>query len=144
MKIGFLSHLDFNLFLFRLPVMQELIRGGHTVYAICPNGDIAHRFIENGIIHIPYEITRSSLNPFKEILAVYNIYKAIIPLHLDILHTFTAKPNIYGTIAGWIAGVPKIINLVEGLGSFYLEDDLKSRFVRRIIETLFTRASRLS
>ncbi len=144
MTLGFLSHFDYNLWLFRLPIMQELIRLGHTVYAICPSGEISESFSKHGITHIPYEISRSSLNPLKELGAILNIYRAIKPLNLDILHTFTAKPNIYGTIAGRFAKVPRIINLVEGLGSFYLENDLKSRIVRSVIEKLYAQIFKLS
>lgn len=144
MTFGFLSHLDYNLWLFRLPVMQDLVRQGHTVYAICPDGEVSGSFTQHGVIHVPYEITRSSLNPIKELYAIRNIYNAIKPLNLHILHTFTAKPNIYGTIAGRLAKVPRIINLVEGLGSFYLENDLKSRTVRMLIEFLYTRIFKLS
>lgn len=144
MKFGFLSHFDLNLWLFRLPVMQKLVSLGHTVYAICPEGEKSTAFSQHGIIHIPYQIERSSLNPFKELQSIRNIYSAIKPLDLDILHTFTAKPNIYGAIAGKMAKVPRIINLVEGLGSFYLENDLKSRFIRRMIETLYRQAFKLA
>jgi N,N'-diacetylbacillosaminyl-diphospho-undecaprenol alpha-1,3-N-acetylgalactosaminyltransferase len=144
MTFGFLSHFDYNLWLFRLPIMQELIRQGHTVYAICPSGEISDSFTKHGITHIPYEIERSSLNPLKELRAIRNIYHAIKPLELDILHTFTAKPNIYGTIAGRLAKVPRIINLVEGLGSFYLENDLKSRAIRMVIELLYRQIFKLS
>lgn len=144
LKFGFLSHLDLNLWLFRLPVMDALIAQGHTVYAICPEGDKSGSFAEHGIIHISYTISRSSLNPLKELQAIYTIYDAIKPLKLDILHTFTAKPNIYGTIAGRLAKVPRIINLVEGLGSFYLENDLKSRTVRTLIEMLYRQTFKLA
>ncbi|MDD5717851.1 MAG: glycosyltransferase family 4 protein [Sulfuricurvum sp.] len=144
MTFGFLSHLDLNLWLFRLPIMQELIRQGHTVYALCPEGEKSGEFTHHGIIHIPYAIERSSLNPFAELRSIANIYRAIKPLNLDLLHTFTAKPNIYGTIAGRMAKVPRIINLVEGLGSFYLENDFKSRLVRQLIEFLYRRVFRLS
>jgi len=144
MTFGFLSHLDLNLWLFRLPIMQELVHKGHTVYAICPNGEASDSFAEYGICHIHYTISRSSLNPLKELQVIYNIYKAIKPLNLDILHAFTAKPNIYGTIAGRLSNVPRIINLVEGLGSFYLEHDLKSRVVRTVIEFLYARVFKLS
>lgn len=144
MTFGFLSHLDLNLWLFRLPIMQELVRQGHTVYAICPDGEVSGSFSRHGVIHVSYDITRSSLNPIKELSAIRNIYNAIKPLNLDILHTFTAKPNIYGTIAGRLARVPRIINLVEGLGSFYLENNLKSRLIRMLIEFLYTRIFKLS
>jgi len=137
MKIGFLSHLDLNLYLFRLPIMKQLIERGDEVYAICPRGEKFDLFKEHGIQAIPYEIERSSLNPFKELRAIYNIYRAIKSLELDMIHTFTAKPNIYGTIASKVANIPIIINLVEGLGSFYIEDTPKSIIVRNIIERLY-------
>ncbi|WP_309499581.1 glycosyltransferase family 4 protein [Sulfurovum sp.] len=137
MKIGFLSHLDLNLYLFRLPIMQKLVDEGHEVYAICPKGEKFDSFSQYGIKAVAYEIQRSSLNPLKEIKAIYNIYRAIKPLDLDMLHTFTVKPNIYGTIAGKMAKVPTIINLVEGLGSFYIENTWKSIAVRMLIEKLY-------
>jgi N,N'-diacetylbacillosaminyl-diphospho-undecaprenol alpha-1,3-N-acetylgalactosaminyltransferase len=144
MKIGFLSHLDLNLYAFRLPVMLELKRLGHTPIAIAPEGQYLHMIRDAGIEVVPYEIERKSLNPMKEIRAIQNIFEAIKPLKLDILHTFTAKPNIYGTIAGRLAKVPQIVNLVEGLGSFYLENDIKSRMVRSLIETMYKRVFKLS
>lgn len=144
MKIGFLSHLDLNLYTFRLPVMLELKRLGHTPVAIAPKGEYLQKIKDAGIEVAPYEIERKSLNLLKEIKAIQNIFETIKPLKLDILHTFTAKPNIYGTIAGRLAGVPKIINLVEGLGSFYLENDLKSKLVRSVIEALYKRVFKLS
>ncbi len=144
MRIGFLSHLDLNLYAFRLPVMLELKKLGHTPIAIAPDGEYLQKIREAGIETISYNIERKSLNPLKEIKAIQNIYNTIKPLNLDVLHTFTAKPNIYGTIAGKLARVPKIVNLVEGLGSFYLEDNLKSRVVRTLIETLYSRIFKLS
>ena len=137
MKIGFLSHLDLNLYLFRLPIMVELIRRGFKVYAICPKGDKFDSFKDYNIEAIEYKIERSSLNPIKEIKHIYNIYSVIKTLDLDIIHTFTAKPNIYGTIASKILGVPRIFNLVEGLGSFYISNNLKSIIVRNIMEILY-------
>lgn len=144
MKIGFLSHLDMNLYLFRLPIMQVLVNRGHKVYAICPSGTYSEAFAEHGIEHCAYQIERESLNPLKERRFVENIYRTISPLGLDLLHTFTAKPNIYGTFAAKRANVPVIVNLVEGLGSFYVEETIKNKIVRFIIEKLYQKAFTLS
>jgi N,N'-diacetylbacillosaminyl-diphospho-undecaprenol alpha-1,3-N-acetylgalactosaminyltransferase len=117
--------------------MKKLIEEGHKVYAVCPRGEKFDLFAEHGIEAVEYKIQRSSLNPLKELKAIYNIYHALKPLKLDMLHTFTAKPNIYGTLAGKMAKVPTIINLVEGLGSFYIEDTRKNIAVRTVIEKLY-------
>ncbi len=140
MIFGFLSHLDLNLYLFRTPIMQELLRRGHKVYAICPRGEKNQALLDLGVEVINYAIERQSLNPLKEKKAIQNIYKAIKDLRLDILHTFTAKPNIYGTLAAKKAGVPIVLNLVEGLGSFYVKDTPKNILVRHLMEHLYKKA----
>ena len=141
---GFLSHLDLNLHLFRTPIMKELMRQGHKIYAICPKGDKNQALKESGFEVINYEIDRKGLNPFREKKSIDNIYKAIKDLKLDVLHTFTAKPNIYGTFAGQRAGVPIILNLVEGLGSFYIKDSVKNILIRTLMERLYKKAFRIS
>ncbi len=143
-KVGFLSHLDFNLYLFRAPIMKELIKNRYKVYAICPKG-IKNNALKNiGCEVINYDIQRESINPFKEKKAIDNIYQAIVNLNLDMIHTFTAKPNIYGTFAAKKANIPIILNLVEGLGSFYVHNTLKNILIRNIMERMYKKAFSLS
>lgn len=141
---GFLSHLDLNLYLFRTPIMKELQKLGHKVYAICPQGDKNDLLKQSGFEVVNYEIDRKGLNPISERKSINNIYEAIKDLKLDVLHTFTAKPNIYGTFAGKKAGVPIILNLVEGLGSFYVKDTIKNILIRTIMEKLYRKAFMIS
>lgn len=142
MKIAFLSHLDMNLYLFRLPIMIELVSKGHQVFAICPKGEKFEKFKEHGITAISYEISRKSLNPFKELKTIRRVYKTIKPLNLDILHNFTAKPNIYGSIAGHLAKVPKIFNSVTGMGSFYIQNTKKAIIIRGVMEKLYKESNK--
>jgi N,N'-diacetylbacillosaminyl-diphospho-undecaprenol alpha-1,3-N-acetylgalactosaminyltransferase len=137
MKIAFLSNTDYSLYLFRLPIMQALLKKGHSVYALCPNGDKNQALKDSGFIVINYEMSRKSLNPFKELKTIKSIYKAIKPLRLDLIHTFTVKPNIYGTLAAKAAKIPVILNLIEGLGSFYVSNSIKNIIVRAVIEKLY-------
>jgi len=137
MKIVFLSHFDANLYLFRLPIMEALVKRGWEVIALCPQGEYHHRFKEHNITHIPYKIDRGSLNPFKEIVTIKRIESALKTIQPNLLHTFTVKPNIYGLIAARLAGVQTTVSSVTGLGSFFIEQDFKSRTVRRIITTLY-------
>ncbi len=141
-KIAFLSHLDLNLYLFRLPVMIELVKKGYAVYAICPKGEKFDEFERYGIKALPYKIERKSLNPFKEIKTIRNIYKVIKPLKLDVLQNFTAKPNIYGSVAGHLAKVPMIVNAVTGLGSFYISNTKKANTVKKIMEILYKESNK--
>ena len=136
-KIAFLSSLDMNLYLFRLDIMKELISQGYEVYAIIPRGKYFDKLSQEKIITIDYSLNRGSLNPFSAIKSIFEVSKILKTLNIDILHTFTVKPNIFGTIAGKFAKIPLILNLVEGLGSFYIGDSFKNRIVKTIIEQLY-------
>ena len=128
-KIVFLSHLDLNLYLFRLPIMKELIKNGYEVYAVCPKGEAFDKFSEFGIKAVEYEIDRGSLNIFKELKTIQNIKKVINEINPDILHTFMHKPNLYGNLIGHKC----TINTITGLGSFFIHNDLKSKIIRNLI-----------
>ena len=140
MKIVFLSHLDLNLYLFRLPIMIELKKRGHSVFALTPKGDYFKEFMQHGIIPISYEIKRESLNALEEVKVVKSIRKIIHQINPDILHTFMHKPNIYGNLSG----AKNIINTVTGLGSFFVHNDPKSRMVRYAIENLYRITTKFS
>lgn len=140
MTVVFLSHFDMNLYLFRLPIMREMIKRGHKVYAVTPCGEGCEKLQAEGIEVVEYKISRKSLNPLKELKTIYNIYRAIKPLNADILHSFTAKPNIYGAVAGDLAKVPVIVSTVTGLGSFYISNTKKAVIVRNAIEKLYKSA----
>ncbi len=133
MKIAFLSHLDLNLYLFRLPIMKELVKRRHRVYAIAPKGEFLEKFLEYGITPVSYEIERDSLNPVKELKTIKRIRSIVHDISPDILHTFMHKPNIYGNLTG----AKNIVNTITGLGSFFIHDDIKSVGVRVLIETLY-------
>ncbi len=120
--------------------MEALLGQGVEVYAICPPGAYNTRLEALGCRVVNYDIVRESINPFKELHATVNIYHAIKDLKLDLLHTFTAKPNIYGTFAARKAKVPVVLQLVEGLGSLYVENSFKNRIVRFIMEHLYKKA----
>lgn len=120
-RFVFLSHLDINLYRFRLPLMKALVARRHTVFAACPRGEVSPRFASHHIIHLAYPLVREGMNPLREagtMLALARLLKRTRP---DVLHTFTIKPNVYGSLAGRLAQVPAIVNSVTGLGTFHVE-----------------------
>jgi len=136
-KVAFLSHLDLNLFLFRLSWMEALIEKGYEVYAIVPKGKFINEFHKYGIKTIEYAIDRGGLNPVSEFIVILKLYRIFKKEKFDILHTFTFKPNIYGAIAGELSGIPIIINQVTGLGSLYAENNLRLRILRFVGSFLY-------
>jgi N,N'-diacetylbacillosaminyl-diphospho-undecaprenol alpha-1,3-N-acetylgalactosaminyltransferase len=142
MRIVFLSHLDTNLYLFRLPVMKEMVLRGHEVIALCPKGVYFDQFEDHGIKAVSYNINRGSLNPFSELITLWNIANILKVLRPDLLHCFTIKPNL--CIAAKWAGIPRVILSVTGMGSFYIDPSYKSKLIKTIIELLYRIVCRIS
>lgn len=143
-RIVFLSHLDRNLYRFRLPIMKRLVELGREVYALCPEGDYSSRFAEAGVRHVGYGIERSGLNPFREAAVVASLSRALRDIQPDLVHTFTMKPNIYGALAARHAGVGKCVASVTGLGSFYAGEpsSLGAAVFRRGLDRFYAFAMR--
>ena len=132
--LAFFSQHDFNLYRFRMPVMQVLRERGAQVWAICPPGEYSPRFREYGIEFVPISLDRKTFNPLRAWTTVNRLRSILRELRPDVLHTSTLRPNVYGTLAGWLAGVPAIVCTVEGLGTLYTNHDLKTRVLRWGVE----------
>lgn len=142
-RIGFLSHSDMSIYYFRAPIMRELKKRGHEVVAIEPYG-IYTSPIQSEFETIIYEIDKASLNPLKVKKDMQNLFKVLSSLKLDMLQTAAHKSNIFGTIAAKKAGIKVVLNLVEGLGSFYIDNNIKAKAVRFVIEKLYKKTFRIS
>jgi N,N'-diacetylbacillosaminyl-diphospho-undecaprenol alpha-1,3-N-acetylgalactosaminyltransferase len=133
-RFVFFSQHDFNLYRFRMPVMQALRERGAQVWAICPPGEYSPHFREHGIEFVPISVDRKTFNPLRAWTTVNRLRSILRELRPDVLHTSTLRPNVYGALAGWLAGVTAIVCTVEGLGTLYTNHDLKTRVLRWGVE----------
>jgi N,N'-diacetylbacillosaminyl-diphospho-undecaprenol alpha-1,3-N-acetylgalactosaminyltransferase len=117
--------------------MKQMVALGHEVYAVTPKGDRVGHFETHGIHEIHYNMQRSSINPFAEIWAMASMYRTLLNLSPDLLHTFTIKPNIYGAIVGKWAKIPRIVSTITGLGSVFLDSSFKARMLRMGVARLY-------
>lgn len=102
-----------------------------------------HLCDENGVGFVEIPFSRAGVNPFADLKVIKLYEKAIRDGGFDIVHSYTAKPNIYGSIAAKRAGVRKIYPTVNGLGYAFTDDTtngLKSRAVRMVTSALYKKA----
>lgn len=90
---------------------------------------------------------RRSINPFNDVLAFFQVYKAIKNYKADIVHTHGAKSGFTGRLASWIYGVPVIIHTFHGhFFHSYFSKNI-SRFIagiERLVGKITTAAIALS
>ena len=146
MKISIISNTDFFIWKYREGLLKSLKGKGHDVFAISPEGDYVRLIESLGVVHIPIIVKSKGMNPLKDLKILLDLYKIFRREKFDLIHTFTIKPNIYGTIAGRLAGIPVIVCSVEGLGYVFSEvqNHLKMAAVKIIASLLYKIAFRYS
>ena len=135
---------DFYLYRFKGGLLRALVAAGHTVYAIAPAGKSVAAIENEGATFIDWPLVRKGADPRSELrslITLRSIYKRIRP---DLVHHFTAKPNIYGAIAAGLASVPVVVASVNGLGYVFVGRDLKSTVIRPAVSLLYRLAFGLS
>ena len=71
-------------------------------------------------IYEEWNLKRGSINPLRELRSIFQVIAIINKYQPDIIHNFTIKSCLYGSIAGAITKKNKIINHFTGIGpSFY-------------------------
>ena len=137
MKIGFLSHAGASIYHFRMPIIKALINQGHEIFIIVPKDEYTQKLQELGLNLVIYNFSRSSLNPFVVFKNFFHLKKVLKNLNLDLIQCAAHKSNTFGIIAARLAKIQFIFGLVEGLGSFYIDNNFKSKIIRWSINLLY-------
>jgi len=120
-KVLMVAHWDWVLYNFRLPLARALREKGFEVIFVCPYGEYVPKLKEEGFCWIHWAIVRRSLNPVRELVAILHLASIYQREQPQIVHHFTIKPNLYGSIAAFLTGTRGVINTFEGLGFLFSE-----------------------
>ena len=127
--IAIVINTSWNIFNFRLGLLKALKEEGYNVVAIAPTDDYSKKLEELGIKHYDIKINNKGTNPIEDaklLFAFRKLYKQIAP---DVILQYTIKPNIYGSMAAGMLGIPVISN-ISGLGTVFLNDSASSKIAR--------------
>src|SRR5690554_8226214 len=75
-------------------------------------------------------MTRKGMNPLAELMVIAKLYRLFKQIKPDVVHLVTIKPYLYGGIAARLARVPAVVSAVAGLGTLFIENTFKYRFLR--------------
>lgn len=102
--------------------MRALVKQGHDVTLLAPDDYKYRELIKSiGVKHVPLNVERF-FGPVADLKMLYTLWQFFKKQKPDIVHNFTIKPNIYGTLAARLAGVKKVVCTVTGLGELYIDN----------------------
>jgi glycosyltransferase involved in cell wall biosynthesis len=135
-KILLFANTDWYLYNFRLALVKALIERGDEVVLVSPDGPYGPRMEEMGIRWLRFPLARRSLNPLGEIWTVMRLLKLYRQENPDLIHQFTVKCVLYGSLACHLLGLRSVVNSVTGLGYVFMEGDGR-RWLRGLIKLFY-------
>ena len=143
-SVAIVSNADSSLYRNRAPIMMKLLEAGVRVYAVAPPGRFASSIEGMGVEFVPWEINRSSLNPFLELRSLLDLMRIYRRLKPDLVQHYTVKPNVYGAVAASLTGVPVVFGGVVGLGSAFAPGGIKRAVLRTGVRAFYVLGTALS
>jgi len=136
-KLLLFANTDWYLYNFRLALAKELRAQGNEVILLSPPGDFKDRLRQHGFQWLPFPLARQGVNPFNELQTLWRLVRIYRQVKPDVVHHFTIKPVIYGSLAAHLLGIPDIINSITGLGHLFIDPGLGTSLLRQIAKWLY-------
>lgn len=142
-KIAFVGTTGSSFYGFRADLIRMLVTNGHQVYAF--TSEYTESCLEKikalGAEPVTYQLSRGGLNPFADLKTIIELKRKIIDIKPDVIFSYFTKPVVYGSLAARLSHTPKIIGMIEGLGTPFTihknGQSLKVKLIRFIQVSLY-------
>lgn len=137
-KLAYIINVDWYFSLHWLDRARAAQAGGFDVHVLTRFTDrrIREELTRLGFTCHDVYLDRKSMNPFKDLRTVRDLYRLLARLKPHLVHCVTVKPNIYGGFAARLLNLPAILN-VTGLGLAFSGRTGRTLLSRQIIKRLY-------
>ncbi len=118
-KIAIVLNTAWNAVNFRVGLIRFLLASNHEVLVVAPIDKFVKDLEKLGVTFVPLPMDSHTLNPAKELWLLINYWRFFRREKIDCMLTYTAKPNIYGSLISRILGIP-VVNNISGLGAAFI------------------------
>lgn len=127
---------------FRRPLIRALKARGYQVLVLAPRDEYTDRLIAEGALYRELRLEGKGKNPLRELAAVFDFFRAYRELKPEIVLQYTIKPNLYGSLAARVLGIPAIDN-ITGLGQAFASGGAVEKAARILYRIAFRRVERV-
>ncbi len=139
MKVLIALNTAWNLANFRTGLITALQHEGYDVVATAPQDEHVSR-IPCRFVHLPMDA--GGTNILKDAALFFQFLRLFGKERPDVFLGYTVKPNIYGSFAAHLLGIP-VINNVAGLGTVFIRGGVLARFVRTLYRLALSRSAHI-
>lgn len=135
-KIIFLVTEDWYFWSHRLPMARAARQAGFDVGVVTRVGAWGDKIRAEGFSLHELDWMRGSLSIVENLRMVRNIASIYRKEKPDIVHHVALKPVVVGSVAAFMANVPRVINALTGLGHLFTSNSLAIRALRAVLHPL--------
>lgn len=142
MKVLIALNSAWNLLNFRAGLIKALVADGHTVVLAAPADENVPALQALGarFVHLP--MRTHGTNPVADLALLWRFVWLLQRERPDVLLGYTAKPNVYGSLAAHALGIP-VVNNIAGLGSVFIRGGWLARVLQRLYRLALARSRRV-
>lgn len=138
--IALLTNNDDDVYCFRKELVEALIGEGYEMLISCPDGPKFELMKDIPYIYDNPDIDRRGTNPVMDFGLMMHYRKLFKQYKPAVVLTYTAKPNVYASIAAHQLGIP-VINNLTGLGSVVNETGLMKSFIMWLFKLAYRKSA---
>lgn len=135
-RVLFVITEDWALISHRLHLIEAAIEAGYEVALATKINKNKKTLEDKGIKIFEWELHRGSLNPVKEIIAIFSLFKILSVSKPHIIHAVAQKPVIYAGIAKKIYSRSSFIGTLGGVGFVFTSKSLKATLLKPLLKLL--------
>ena len=138
-KVLIALNMAWNLVNFRAGLIHALVQAGYTVVAVAPSDTYASRLSELGCRYIPLSMDNRGTHPGRDTLLLFRFLRLFRRERPHVYLGYTVKPNVYGSLAAHMLGIP-VINNIAGLGTVFIREGWLAQVVRWLYRMALSRS----
>ena len=120
-----------NIVNFRVGLIQALQGRGYRIVVAAPDDEYRSKVEDLGVEFVSVPINSPGISVIEDLRLLARYAQVLRQLKPFAFLGFTAKPNIYGSLAARMAGV-KVINNISGLGTVFIKRGPLTALVTRL------------
>ncbi len=131
MKILLSVNLAWNVLNFRAGLIRGFVAAGHEVVVAVPPDEDAARVEALGCRLVPLPMDNGGTSVVRDLALLLRFVALLRQERPDVFLGYTVKPNVYGSLAARLVGIP-VVNNIAGLGAAFINPGLLTHVVRTL------------
>ena len=138
--VALLTNNDDDIYCFRKELIEALLAHDYEVLISCPYGEKFELMEGIEYLYDNPEIDRRGTNVLADSKLLRHYRRLFKQYQPDVVLTYTAKPNVYGSMAANRLHIP-VINNLTGIGSVKNQSKAKKDFILRLFRHAYNKSS---